>query len=61
MFQIHVLTTAEESVVIPVDSLIEVDKMVPILGQKFSEVVSLTVSMVDDSGAVAVLHKQTFI
>lgn len=61
MFQVRVLTAAEESVVIHVDNVIEVDKMIPILGQRFSEVVGITVIMIDVYGKeLAVLHKQAF-
>jgi hypothetical protein len=61
VFEIHVLTKNEDSVVISHVDLVEIDKMIRILGEKFSEVVSITVVMVDVYGTqLAVLHKQTF-
>lgn len=61
MFEIHVLTAAEESAVIRAENVADVDRFIPILGGKFSEVASLTVVMVDVYGNSVTLHKQNFL
>ena len=56
MLELHVLTVKEEAFTLMPKDVIEADAMIAILGEKFSEVRSLTLVY---SGTV--LHQQSFV
>jgi hypothetical protein len=60
MLQIRVLTFNEETVTIPIDRVADADVIIPMLGNRFSEVQSITVTFQGGYGEEVVLHKQSF-
>ena len=58
-YELHILTASEQVLIHPLDDVIQADDLIPLFGNRLSEVKSLTLVAKTLSGDV-VLHQQTF-
>lgn len=59
-YEMHVLTVNEQTVIHPVEDILLVDQLVPLFGQRFTEVKSINIVAKMPLGDV-VVHTQSFV